>query len=360
MDRVELLPTREDVDWEQWIESAMEGRVSSILFEAVRGTELVPGVIEDSLRQVYLQNAMRNTLLLDELESILNALTAEDVLVVPIKGAALIQTAYGSPAVRPMADLDILVSPARVKPALLVLKALGYVNSHAELWPGYDLRHRQASEFGRKAAGNFTVSVDLHWGLVDLPAYKRIPIDEILERSFTTFSDGVATSLPSTEDHLLCLCAHLSIHERYDPNLLRYCDLAAIIYDQNRALDWDTVLRRAVGWRLVIPLQRTLTKLNQIWPGMVPSGVVQIAAEQTPSRFERRMHRWVIDRPRTLSIDVLLSVLTTPRLDYKVRQFLEQAFPSPAYMRQRYNPRPSFLWPLSYLYRAGTIVKDLA
>jgi len=261
--------------------------------------------------------------------------------------------------VRPMADLDLLVTPAGANVACDTLTALGYTVDSLEPWPDYARRYRQVLEFRRMAGGDLYFLIDLHWGVVDVPYYERIPITTWFERTEQTQVGDVESQIPAAEDHLLCLCGHLALHERYSNDLLRYCDLAALICHAGQRLSWGAVLRQAAGWQLVIPLQRALISLEALWPGTVPLKVGRDAAGLQPSLTEKQIHRWVVDRPRNPTSDVLLFVATAKGNRRKIRLFLEQAFPSPAYMRERYKLEHHKLWPLAYFQRVGVTIRNL-
>lgn len=135
--------------------------------------------------------------------------------------------------------------------------------------------------------------------------------------------------------------------------------MAGLIHLGPRGLDWETVLQRAVDWHLVIPIQRALARLEELWPGTVPGDARQALRELAPTRSERCVHAWVTGRPRTATSNTLLSLATLPGIAGRITFLLEVAFPSPAYMRQRYCPRRPHLWPLSYGLRGALALKYL-
>ncbi len=70
----------------------------------------IPDETRQSLALAYYSTAAHNALLFRELERILAALAAgAEIPVIVLKGAALAQTVYPDPALRPMGDLDLLV-----------------------------------------------------------------------------------------------------------------------------------------------------------------------------------------------------------------------------------------------------------
>jgi len=271
----------------------------------------------------------------------------------------LAETVYSSPAVRPMADLDLLVTPADANAACSTLIDLGYVIAYPEPWPGYTQRYRQVLEFRRPVEGGLYFLIDLHWGVVDVPYYERIPINGWFDRAKQDHVGSIESQIPTPEDHFIFLCSHLALHERYSDDLLRYCDLAALIYHAGDALSWGKVIQQAVDWQLVLPLQRALLRLEELWPNTAPALVGQEIEGLQPTSTEKQIHRWVVERKQNPTSDALLFVATTEGIRRKIRLFLELAFPSPAYMRQRYDLPATRLWPLAYFQRIGLMFRSL-
>lgn len=349
----------EGIDWPLFSEIVLGQRLAPILYETLRDRQLLPTEVEHPLRKEYLRTALRNGLLLAELGELLQKLNGVGVSVMPVKGAALAGPVYRNPAVRPMADLDLLVAPAEATVACETLTGLGYKANILEPWPNYTRRYRQVLEFSRATTKGVYYLIDLHWGVVDVPFYERIPISTWFTQAGSAPIGEVESPVPAAEDHFLYLSAQLAFHERYADDLLRYCDLATLITVTGTNFDWGNVLRQALDWQLVIPLQRVCQQLELLWPGTVPPIVWREVDGLSPSLKEHQIHNWVVDRRRNPTSDVLLSVATTKGLKRKVGLFLEQAFPSPSYMRERYDLPRARLWPLAYFRRAGQIIGNL-
>jgi hypothetical protein len=348
-----------NVNWEALAELSDRQRVSPLIYDLAGGTGILPPSIETRFQQIYYLNARRNTRLLAELNAILSGLTQEGVPALVFKGGALAETVYGNIALRPMADLDILISPGDIHMVPSILGDIGYHAYALEPWSGFSLRHRQVLEYHKLCDGDPSSNLDLHWGILDIPFYRFIPIGDLVARAISAQLPEGKLSIPSDEDHLLILCAQFALHERYSDNLIRYCDIAALLAHAGQGFNWDITMRRAQDWHLVIPLQRTLRHTASIWPGVIPEPCLLAAGNLDPTPAERRIHNWVVDRPQNLTTDTLLHISTMPGWGSKIRYSLEQAFPSPAYMRKLYCPRRPYLWPLTYLLRAVLPIRDL-
>jgi hypothetical protein len=60
------------------------------------------------------------------IDRLLSAFSAADIPVLLLKGAALAHLIYGTPALRPMADVDVLIDPADTDRAIAIARDLGY------------------------------------------------------------------------------------------------------------------------------------------------------------------------------------------------------------------------------------------
>jgi hypothetical protein len=353
LETMRAILARGEVDWDSLCQTARRESLEPLLYRIVRGHGLVAPTVEQEWQRVYYTNALRSDRLFHELQDVMRRFAAADVDVLLLKGAALAQTVYGDIAARPMADLDLLVPEDQVELAQAVLADLNYGSASSEPWPGFARRYRNALAYARPSAGTPPYLVGLHWGLLNVQYYERIPIQGWFDRAQRVEVAGVAALVPAPEDHLVYLCGHLALHHRHDPALLRYCDIAMLLQHTGEALDWDAVVQRAVDWRLVISLQRTLARLEELWPGMMPASIIQEIAALQPMRIERWIHKWV-DEPRDDHIpNVVPALVTMPGAMRRVGFLLEALFPSPAYMRQEYCPQYSGLSPRVYLHHVG-------
>jgi hypothetical protein len=196
-------------------------------------------------------------------------------------------------------------------------------------------------------------SVGLHWRLLDTPYHFRIPVEDLLARSVALQVAGQDVATLAPEDQLVYACGHLALHHLYDEALSRYYELAWGLLRAWQAFDWGAVLQRTQEWRLVLPAQRVLERLEGLWPGLMPSEALDLVITLTPSRSERFVHRWVVAETGNPAVRAILAWLTMPGFGRRWRYALEHAFPGPDYMTQRYGAAPGGRWPLLYLRRIG-------
>jgi hypothetical protein len=206
----------------------------------------------DRLQEWSYATAARSLFLTTELLRLLDRLRASGVLAVPFKGLVLGAAAYGSPALRSFADLDVLVDTRDVPRVQRILGREGYRSAlpleglrrltYLQSECSFDLRR----EDGR-------VTVEVHWGL--MPRYFGFPLrlDHLRGRLIhVPLGDGIVPSL-SVEDALLFLCLHGTKHRW--ASLKWICDVAELV-TAYEALDWEGVRRRgaAIGGERMLRL----------------------------------------------------------------------------------------------------------
>lgn len=293
-----------------------------------------------------------------QVKLVLTDLVEAGIAVIVLKGWARISTTYhGDISQRIYDDVDLLVMPNEAGQAEAVLQNLGYQPTLLEPWPGYRWRYQSTWTYRQSitthsAARFFTVG--LHWGLLNSPFYDRhVSVSALFDRARLGPVVGVQVRRLAAEDALVYACGHLAVHHQYGGELFRYYEMAASILQPGPALDWDVVLERAVDWRLTIPTRRVLSYLNNLWPGLLPSWIPEQLETLPTTPSERLVHSLLLSNERNNLVRAAVQWAALPGFGRRALHLLETAFPSPAYMQQRYGPPPGGLWPVLYLRRAA-------
>ena len=229
---------------------------------------LMPPAPRGRLKEVCRASAARNLLLFAELGNILRAAQAVSVPILPLKGAFLAEAVYGNIALRPMADLDLLVKPADLPRAIRMLRDLGY-DSDQPFNPVTQQAGFQDMPPMRKSGG---AVVELHWTMVTPLCGARIDDDElegIWRRSVPATIAGVPSRRLSPEDLLLHLCMHASVHHRFaNVGLKAFVDMAEVARHYDATLDWSAFAARANRWGVANGVRMSLA-LAAEWTGFV-------------------------------------------------------------------------------------------
>jgi hypothetical protein len=336
------------LDWAAVRQAGRDEGVIPLLYWAVRGRGLIPAWLEQAFAGAYLDNALRNVLLWAELEAVLARLTAAGVSVVLLKGAALGEMVYRNLAVRPMADLDLLVHCRDVAATFAVLGEAGYTPGW-EMRPGFALRH--AVEMSFRKEGAVKANIEVHWHLFNRGHHLRtVPLDWFWETA-RPLRVGEACALAlGPEAQVIHLCAHLFLHHR-GQGLMWWHDIAEVIHACSDEMDWQALLDRAQAYQVVLPLQRVLIPLAKGWKLPLPAGFQDQLGSLRASPQEARLFAWLNAgrRPGLWNMWAALADAESLRQEWEV--LLAYLFPSVAYMRHRYAIASPWLVPFYYPYR---------
>lgn len=209
--------------------------------------------IDDSLlprlKSVYRQVWFRNQLILEHGRRALQALSAAGIPAIALKGAALVETVYDEPALRPMEDYDVLVPREHFRRAVDVMLA-GDWTFHPPLSdpePHFVFQH--AVGFRREGGGE----LDLHWSAMGLPK---------------DFAIGPLTPA----DQLLQVCTHAT---RFNPDIppIRWAADAFLLLAR-APFPWDALVERARTRRLSLVMLRALEYLRDGLDVAIPADVM--------------------------------------------------------------------------------------
>ncbi len=239
--------------WGQALQAADWHRLSPLLFCHLERQRDVPAAVHSALERAYLAASARSLFIAEARRRVLDALLADDIPVLLLKGAALVETVYADPAQREMLDLDILVPPEQIDRATRTLTPLGYrplsqadgpVTTTTRLAP--DEHHGPAL-----VGSEQLVAVELHHHITIPGEGNRFDLDAMWKRSRPSSRGG--HRLPSPEDLLL----HVSLHftrNRLGGSYMRRNTGGALaqISDVTRIVDGE-----AVDWELLAASARS-------------------------------------------------------------------------------------------------------
>jgi len=290
------------------------------------------------------------------IQALLSGLNQMGIPVIVLKGWAYIPTIYGGDhSLRICEDIDILIRLRDIDRVEEFLEGLDF-QLDMEGWPGYNRRYQNGARYyvgGQPNIPGSTFSIGLHWGLWHKPAYDHtlINIDALFERA-RPLQVATAPALElSLEDHIVYACAHHGLHHRFDNSLFRFYELAAVILKADSILDWELVIERAKKWNVLLLVEYVLSKIQTLWPGIIPAWVFESLRIIKPTPMELFTTRWITLTKGKPAFDHLLTWLTFPDWKQRLLIMLQDIFPSPKYMLHRYGQAPADLWPLLYFRR---------
>jgi hypothetical protein len=233
-----------DVDWEYLFQLARRHSIVPLVYVQLgrHASDLVPPEILAKLKQHYIENSARNTILTAELCRLINLFRDASIESIAYKGPLLGLVAYGDIALRRFVDLDVIVKKSDVLKAREILLNEGYAPSKSLSLDQQELllRTQHNMQFSRD---NHRLIVELHWEVAPHLFASTVNGERLWQDLVTLDLNGTQVKTFSAEDLLFSLCVHGSRHlwER----LAWICDVAELITRQR--LNWTALLERAAS-----------------------------------------------------------------------------------------------------------------
>ena len=333
-------------DWRALVPFARSQGVAPLLHYYTKrrdwGDQL-PVEVREALEREYYASAAYNQLLFSELRRILEALGEAGIPVIVLKGAAVAHTLYPDPALRPMNDIDLLVKPEHLFPAIKTLKQIGYhqqkITYHVVLAGGPDSR----------------VNLELHWLLLpsrDPEALITWVWDRVVPFQLSGLDSQACFALDPGASFLY-LAAHLGLaHGSNKPRLVWLYDLFHSLAVADPISDFSELTEKAVrfGWSLAV--NRSLSALELRFGPDLPDQLFEQITGVTDQSDEQFMYSDQNDYAHSFSRQSIR--VFSLRRRYSI--LMGTIFPSVAYMKDKYRLQKGWLWPVGYLRRMADLL----
>ncbi len=252
--------------------------------------------IMQRLKGVYRHSWYGTHRLLHAVTPVVEQLAAAGIPVLLTKGVPLGLTYYRNPALRPMADVDVVVPQARIEQALGVLGSLGWRGE----WPDADaLRYRHAVQsFGPEGA-----ELDLHWR----PMYES-PAHSAEDSFFTTAEPldfrGTMVRQPDPTHAFFLTIVH-GVRWNVETPVRWIPDSIAILHRRGSDIHWDQLQHLAERYRVLHRLRLGLSWLAESFNAPIPEDVLVRLRSSRTSLFERFESRVMLTDDGTLNPSIL-------------------------------------------------------
>lgn len=272
-----------------------------------------------------------------QLIAALDALAAEGIHPVVLKGTALAHSLYESPAARPRVDTDLLVRRDQVEQVRRVLGRSGYARptlcDGELLFCQFSLK--QTDEFGMVHA------LDVHWKISTQSVFAGVlPFDEVA---------ALATPLPALGRHarmagpvhaLILACIHPVMHHRNAESLIWTYDihlLASRLSDREFAAFAELAVARQVSAICAHQLARARRWLGTRVPDAAMARLATGDDHEPSAAYMQPGRLW--------ADEMLASLRGLPRWTDRLRLLREVTLPGSPYMLKAYGVTSSSLGP---------------
>lgn len=253
------------------------------------------------LKGVYRHSWYRTNRLMHATAPVIAALSGAGIPVLLTKGVPLALSYYRNPALRPMADVDVVVPHARLDEALGILARHGWRGE----WPESDMRRFRHA---RQSWGPGDAEVDLHWR----PMYES-PLGAA-ERSFFETAEPLdfkgTTVLQPDPTHALVQNVVHGVRWNVETPVRWIADATTILRARGADVDWDAVLHLADTHRVGQRLYLGLAYLAESFGCPIPQSALERLRARRTTLFERFESRVVLDDDGTLDPSALRTQLS--------------------------------------------------
>ena len=300
----------------------------------------------ENLRDDYIM-ALRATASEDqEVFRVIQALNQAGIGSILLKGADLRMRLYGESSVRPMADLDLLISPGQVSRVTPILEDLGLAlqSQCSDPRPGFRKLFRNELHFNPPPGSSLLV--DLHWHLSGVDNFYTVPFQRLEEMAILWSYQGQPVKVLCPEHALI----HLALHASSELHgVMQIIDLCLVLH--TLPLHWPTLKEELLRFQCQAPVYLILRDLAQLFPHIIPAAILNDLSGYRPSWAERlalnhalgyftphfaalyrhrRLHDWIFYVSALLwpQTEYLMAVYGEPDRTRFIRQFLRTLFSS--------------------------------
>lgn len=244
------------------------------------------------LKGAYRLAWYKNQRLFDDMRPAMVTLAEAGIRTMLLKGAPLVLHTYRSHALRPMADIDVLVPTGQVQRAIEVLSVAGWRPYSPTSSDFFRFRHALCLIDAEER------ELDLHWHcLFELAGPGD---DDFLWTSARPLDfNGVSTLAPDPTRHLILTILH-GLRWNPAPPIRWIPDSMAILKNHADEIAWDDVVAFAKERRFTYRLHLGLSYLRQRFDAPVPAAVVTELQRAGPSTLERIENTVVLRDLRSL------------------------------------------------------------
>jgi Uncharacterised nucleotidyltransferase len=244
----------------------------------------------DAAKLFSKNNQIRALHIAGEIAQLSNALAAEHIDHLFMKGAMLGVQVFGGPEQREYNDIDLLVSPAKRDKAIAILRTYDYypmVSDSNMRQAFFDYMGQHALKHSRSG-----IAVDLHWSLVgDLPF--PIRTETIMRSREQLELAGIAIPVPSVMDLGLLLAGHGQKEGWASFEwVLDFATFAA----KHQRFDWTQALARSQSRHCSRPLLIAVMLAKRHFGKVIDHAILAIAEQDRTIRedveliWERHAH----------------------------------------------------------------------
>lgn len=290
--------------------------------------------------KTYYNTLAHNIYQLKKAGEVIRSLQNSNISLMVLKGAALLETVYPDPGMRQMADIDLLVHPCNLNKAESILRGLKF-----SLAPTGELHYI-------KREGEFLTQIDLHWDIWYLKDQR-----EVWQSAIKAKVAGVETLIMSPEDTIIYTAVHSAVHH----GMIRDVwveDISRLI-DYYKDINWNDVTEKVHRYNLNTPVFYFFSRLKRLDNGSpIPSDVMKRLVPSFSKKLESKVFSLVLNNPPMDDTGHILRLLLERGLYEKFKHLIRFLFPTPSFLKRRYNLSRNYKACFYYLIRPFLLLNN--
>ena len=256
------------IDWDFVIKTSIPHNILPFLYYNINKLafqNLIPADIFLNMKNYYYSNLKRNVLIEKEIYPLLKTMNSRDIAIIPFKGFALIQTLYHDPALRIMADIDILIKKQDLEKVRTIFMESGYIEGQGHNEPNVNV-------FLKQSLSNMPIIIEIHDAIVPPRPY-RLNLPDLWNRAQEKIAYNEKISCLSQEDTFLSLALHLRRHTRR--LILKFIvDMAELLNKEGEKLDWHYIIESAKNNHIVNTVYCSIYLAKELLDASVPIDIL--------------------------------------------------------------------------------------
>jgi len=331
-----------EINWVHLFYFCQEEGTAGLVWRNLNRFDNLSHHIKNKLRpfeETYKSNLHANLKLLNVFEELLERFVKEQITIILLQGAALLEMIYQDLGVRTLGDIDILVKEKDMLRLETLLRRIGFVNikHYPSLFTSSDILldiHADIANLSRISSRRYAVT---------------IPQEALWQASQALKSSNPLIRLLSIEDMILALCAHLQKHS-YN-RLIWFVDINEVLRAYKKDIDWEQFIARAHQFNLIKPLYFSLRFIDHHWSTPHITSLISQMKKIQLYFIEQMAVKKMLKLEKIDKWGDILYLLNIRRKREKLRFILETLFPRPKVMSQIFNISNPFLLLLAYPLR---------
>jgi hypothetical protein len=265
------------LSWDLLMQKAIWHRLLLLVSHHLSSPELsmfVPEPVLERMKNLQYHSLARNMVFQDELSRLLSELNSQEIPVIVLKGAALLENIYRDISLRPMNDLDILVRPEHLDLAEAIALRRGYTYLAARDTPGRTKKNgRHLDNLILRGKG---VLLEIHQHIVDTGDPYHFDLDGFWARAEPVMIAGARALMLAPADLLIHLSVKFLLDRRYRSSnaLGQLCDISEVIGHYNHSLDWDLIEKTSQDKGVSKGLHFVLYTCQHLLQAPVPASIL--------------------------------------------------------------------------------------